>query len=47
MLNHKEKKNTHLAVDALVSYCKKYWLLIFIAVLCEAAAAVFSVSSRE
>lgn len=38
---NKEKKNTRLAVDALISYCKKYWLLIFIAVLCAAASAVF------
>lgn len=45
--NKKEKKNTRLAVDALVSYCKKYWLLIFIAVLCAAASAVFSVISPD
>ncbi len=40
----KEKK-TRLAVNALVSYCKKYRLLIFVAVLCAAASAVFSVVS--
>lgn len=40
-----KEKNTRLAVNALVSYCKKYRLLIFIAVLCAAASAVFSVVS--
>lgn len=46
-LTVKEKKNTRLAVDAIVSYCKKYWLLTFIAVLCAAASAVFSVVSPD
>lgn len=44
---NKEKTNTRLAVDTLVSYCKRYWLLIFIAVLCAAASAVFSVISPD
>lgn len=47
MPNKKEKKNTRLAVDTIVSYCKRYWLLLVIAVLCAAASAVFSVISPD
>lgn len=47
MPNKKEKMNTRLAVDAIVSYCKRYWLLLVIAVLCAAASAVFSVISPD
>ena len=46
-MEYKKKKNTRLAVGALVSYCKKYWLMIFVAVLCAAASAVFSVISPQ
>ncbi len=46
-MENRKKKNTRLAVGALVSYCKKYWLMIIVAVLCAAASAVFSVISPQ
>lgn len=46
-MGNMKRKNTRLAMGALVSYCKKYWLMIFIAVLCAAASAVFSVVSPQ
>lgn len=46
-IENRKKKSTRLAVGALVSYCKKYWLMIIVAVLCAAASAVFSVISPQ
>lgn len=44
---NKKEKNTRLAVDAIISYCKRYWPMMFIVVLCAAASAVFSVISPD
>ncbi len=44
---NKEEKNTRSAIGTLMSYCRKYWLLILVAVLCAAVSAVFSVVSPE
>lgn len=46
-MENKKKKHTRLAVGAMVSYCKRYWLMILVAVLCASASAVFSVISPQ
>lgn len=46
-MENKKKKHTRLAVGAMVSYCKRYWLMILVAVLCAAASSVFSVISPQ
>ena len=46
-MENKKKKHTRLAVGSMVSYCKRYWLMILVAVLCASASAVFSVISPQ